>query len=248
MRISGDTDPGCKHEQNQDSYKAGRLPNGTAWIALCDGMGGVESGGKASEFAVDFIESAVEGILIDARSEGDVREFMADTINRCNAEIFAMSRDEQDRMIMGTTIVFAVVKDAKAHIMHAGDSRAYLVNAKEMRQITRDHSMVQELVDAGKITEQQARNHPNRNIITSALGVEPELKSDYNELKLKKGEMLLFCSDGLSNMLSDEEMAAIIRENDFFKAPERLVKKAVELGGFDNITAVLFDEADIGAA
>lgn len=242
MRVAASTDPGCKHESNQDSYKAGRLPNGTSWMVLCDGMGGVASGGKASAFAVDFIEAAAESALVDAQSDEAVREFMAATIARCNSEIYAISRDDQDRIIMGTTMVFAVVYDARAHILHAGDSRAYIVNQREIRQITRDHSMVQELVDSGKITEEQARNHPNRNIITSALGVESELKTDYNERKLKKGDLLLLCSDGLSNMLRDEEIAKIIRENDFFRAPDLLVKRAVELGGFDNITAVLFEQ------
>ena len=240
MRITAGTDVGMRHEQNQDCYKMGRLGDDTYWMALCDGMGGVSSGGEASFIAVNYIEQAIDEALIDLSGEEKVKEFMLASVRRCNSAIYELTNSEDVSLTMGTTVVAAVIRNSVAQIVHAGDSRAYLVSKKGITQLTTDHSVVQELLESGKISEQQARNHPNKNIITSALGTEAEIRIDYNEVKLAKGDVLLLCTDGLSNMVDDSEIARIIKESSFYRGAENLVKRAVELGGFDNVTALLF--------
>ena len=166
---------------------------------------------------------------------------MLDYAERCNTMILEESQEPDRHITMGTTLVMAVVRGNDAQIVHAGDSRAYVLQRNSLKQITKDHSIVQELLDCGKITEEQAQNHPNKNIITSALGVDANTKIDYNEVKLGKGEVLLACTDGLSNMISDTDIAAIINDVDFYNAAERLVEKAVEAGGYDNVTAIVLE-------
>ena len=124
-------------------------------------------------------------------------------------------------------------------MVHAGDSRAYLFHESEMRQITRDHSMVQQLVDSGKITREQAAQHPKKNLITRALGVSANIVPEYNRCEIEVGDILLLCSDGLTNMISDEEIALVLREVPFFEAPSILVDRALQAGGQDNITVLL---------
>lgn len=240
MKITASTDVGKRHEQNQDCYKAGRLSDDTYWMVLCDGMGGVSAGGEASYVAVNCLEQAVNETLLDLISLDDIRKFMERSLTRCNTMIYDLSNDAGNAITMGTTVVMAVVRSGIAQIVHAGDSRAYHISKRQMQQITHDHSVVQELLDTGKITEQQARNHPNKNIITRALGVEANIELDYNELSLAKGDMLLLCSDGLSNMVEDDEILKIVRDSDFYRAADNLVKRAVAYGGFDNVTALLF--------
>ena len=239
MRVTASTDVGMRHQQNQDCYKAGRLGDDSYWMALCDGMGGVSSGGEASFIAVNYLEQAVTDTLLDLSGEERVKEFMLDVVDRCSKTIFDLANDTDNGITMGTTAVFAIVRSGLAQIVHAGDSRAYLVSKKGITQLTTDHSVVQELYESGKISEQQARKHPHKNIITSALGIDGDVRVDYNETKLAKGDMLLLCTDGLSNMMEDFEIANILRESPFFRGAENLVKHAVELGGFANVTAVV---------
>lgn len=240
MRITAGTDAGTRHQQNQDCYKAGRLEDDSYWMVLCDGMGGVSSGGEASFIAVNYLEGAVSDALIDLSGEEQIKEFMLSSVGKCNKKIFDLANDADNNLTMGTTVVFTIIRGGFAQIVHAGDSRAYLVSKKGIQQLTTDHSIVQELLESGKISEQQARNHPHKNIITSALGIEGDVRVDYNEIKLAKNDILMLCTDGLSNMMEDFEIANIIKESDFYRSAENLVKRAVELGGFDNVTAVLF--------
>ena len=242
LKITASTDVGMRHEQNQDCYKAGRLSDDTYWIVLCDGMGGVSAGGEASFLAVNCLEQALTETLLDMSSPEEVNKFLGITLKRCNQTIWNIANAEGDVITMGTTVVMAVIRNGLAQIVHAGDSRAYVMQKKVLRQITRDHSMVQELLDSGKITEEQARSHSHRNIITRALGVEPEIEVAYNEVSLGRDDVLLLCTDGLSNMVNDDEIQSIIRESNFYRSADNLVKKAVANGGFDNVTAVLFSQ------
>jgi len=242
LKITAATDVGCRSKQNQDCYKAGRLSDDTYWAVLCDGMGGVSAGGEASFVAVNYIEDAITESLTEITSSSDVKDFMIDTVQRCNSVVYTLSRDENNRITMGTTIVLAIVRNGVVQIVHAGDSRAYSISKRVIKQITRDHSVVQELLDSGKITPQQAKNHPNKNIITSALGVEEKLKTDFNEFRIRKGDILLICTDGLYNMVSEEDIVNIVKENDFYRSADALIKRAVDEGGFDNITAILLLE------
>ena len=150
-----------------------------------------------------------------------------------------IATSDPEMMGMGTTGVCAYAGGGLAHVVHAGDSRAYLFHEGEMRQITRDHSMVQQLVDSGKITREQAAQHPKKNLITRALGVSANIVPEYNRCEIEVGDILLLCSDGLTNMISDEEIALVLREVPFFEAPSILVDRALQAGGQDNITVLL---------
>ncbi|MEG0750546.1 MAG: Stp1/IreP family PP2C-type Ser/Thr phosphatase [Oscillospiraceae bacterium] len=239
LRITASTDAGCRHDENEDYYRAGRLSDDTYWIVLCDGMGGVAGGGLASSMAAQFLQREIQRELTDITTADDVKTFLLEAAKRANTEIYERSKRENAGAAMGTTLVMAVVRNNLAQIVHSGDSRAYVVNKTIVRALTHDHSIVQELLDTGKITHEQAVNHPNKNIITSALGVDAQTKIDYDECKLVKGDLFIVCSDGLTNMMSDDELADIVRESDFFDSAEKLVHRAVEAGGFDNITAVV---------
>jgi len=239
MRVTASTDIGMRHEQNQDCYKVGRLKDDSYWAVLCDGMGGVSSGGEASFIAVNYLEQMIDEMLLGLTDQKQIKQFMYDSTKKCNDLIFKLGNDMNRSLAMGTTLVMAIVRNDKAQIIHAGDSRAYHISNRNISRLTIDHSVVQELLMSGSINEQQAKSHPNRNIITSALGIEPELKLDYNEVKLLKGEYLLLCTDGLNNMVTDHEMVDIIRSSEFYRTTDNLIKRALELGGFDNVTAVL---------
>lgn len=241
MKLTGCTDIGRRYESNQDCFKAGRLRDDTYWMILCDGMGGVAAGGEASEIAVNFLEERLTEGLPETADTERIKELLLNSIRDCNSEIYKASRDENDAITMGTTAVVAVIRAGLAQIAHSGDSRAYVIGKRTIKQITKDHSMVQELLDSGRITEEEALHHPNKNIITSALGVDSEIRTDYNELKLRSGDILLICSDGLSNMVPDDEIVDIVRENDFYSTAEKLRDRALESGGLDNITAVLLE-------
>lgn len=235
------THPGCRHGENQDHYRAGRLADDTHWMVLCDGMGGAASGGEASGMAVAFLAEHIERRMPDLLGEQEVKRFLQELAGRCNRLILEQGNSQAQPVTMGTTLVMAVVRGGLAQMIHAGDSRAYVMQKGILRQITHDHSVVQELLDCGKITPEQAYNHPNKNIITSALGVDVYTKIDYNEVRLGKGDLLLLCSDGLTNMLKDAEIAHILRETEFFHIAARLVERAVEAGGYDNITTVALE-------
>lgn len=241
MKLTASTHPGCRSEQNQDYYRAGRMADDTFWMVLCDGMGGVTAGGVASELATEYITAAILRRMPDLLSDTEIETFLMETALRCNEYVFEESQKGAAAVTMGTTLVMAVIRAGIAHIVHAGDSRMYLMQKNGLKQLTRDHSIVQELLDAQKITPEQAYNHPNKNIITSALGIDRETRIEYNRHTLSKGEMLLCCSDGLSNMLRDGEIAAILRDNDFYQSAELLVKGAVDAGGYDNITAIVLE-------
>lgn len=241
MRITAATHPGCRQEENQDSYKAGRLADDTYWLVLCDGMGGVSSGGVASEMAVNFLSETIIRRMPDILSAEEIKKFLLDSAVRANEMILEESKRGESPITMGTTLVMAVIRGNMVYYAHAGDSRLYLFQRGALRQLTHDHSIVQELLDSGKITPEQAYNHPNKNIITSALGVDATTRIDYDEHKLSKGDMLLACSDGLSNMIQDNDMAMTLKETDFYSTADVLIKQAVDAGGYDNITAIIVE-------
>ena len=156
-----------------------------------------------------------------------------------NRAVYDKATSDPDMLGMGTTGVCVYLYGDMAHIVHAGDSRAYLYRGGEIRQLTRDHSMVQQLVDSGQITREQAASHPQKNLITRALGVSANIVPEYNRCDVEPGDVLLLCTDGLTNMVPDEEIALILQETTFFDAPRILVDRALKGGGQDNITVLL---------
>ena len=222
MKITAKTDKGIVRANNQDSYAAGELSGGAAWAVVCDGMGGAAGGNIASSEAVKTISRAMESAIC-----------------RANAFLLDMAQEDKSLTGMGTTCVAVLIIDGTAYIAHVGDSRVYVIPKDgALRQITRDHSYVQELVENGSITQDEARTYPGKNIITRAVGIEENLRVDFSEVTLDQDDVLLLCTDGLTNFVSDEEIAEIIVSSTNFEYAEKLVQAANEHGGGDNITVV----------
>ncbi len=238
MKIAAITDIGSCRQENQDNYCAQQLAGGTAWGIVCDGMGGVNGGRIAAHIATDTMQQYFARQM-RALQPGGEKSFIMRGFDITNRAVYEKATSDPEMMGMGTTGVCAYASGGLAHVVHAGDSRAYLFHEGELRQITRDHSMVQQLVDSGKITREQAAQHPKKNLITRALGVSANIVPEYNRCEIEVGDILLLCSDGLTNMISDEEIALVLREVPFFEAPSILVDRALQAGGQDNITVLL---------
>jgi len=239
MNITGFTDIGLKYEVNQDCYSAGRINESLYWLVLCDGMGGLAYGERASRIVTQTVSGIMRSGLSGIGSSAALGQFITNALRTANSDLLAAQQNVNEDIMMGTTAVVAVVRGRDAVIGHCGDSRAYHLQKGVLSQITKDHSVVQELLDSGKITPEQAVVHPNRNIITSALGVERGLKIDIDQVRLRKGDMIMLCSDGLSNILTSEQMCGILTQSDFFSSAEILVKRALENGAYDNITSLV---------
>lgn len=236
MQLYGKSDIGLVRSSNQDSYSMGSLPGGV-WIVVCDGMGGANGGNVASQIAVEQITRQIESSYWENISSEGIKNIIITAIYNANKAIYQRSMEDPALRGMGTTVVAAVAREGTAFVAHAGDSRAYLAGSGGIRQLTTDHSMVQELVRSGDITQQEARVHPQKNIITRVLGVEPVVEIDYQECPFRRGDALLLCTDGLTNYVEDE---------DIWKASQRpleeccteLISMAKASGGGDNITIV----------
>ena len=238
MKLAGKTDVGRVRRENQDDFRAGELPGGAAWGLVCDGMGGARGGREASHGACDVIERCFQdqyGRCLPGAEE----QFLTQALENANHYIFQKSAQEEALAGMGTTVVCTLVRDGRAYICHAGDSRAYLFHTGRLHQLTHDHSYVQELVDCGTITPEEAEHHPQKNIITRALGVDYRLGPDCTSVVVVKGDMLLLCSDGLTNALPLERIEKILARAPFYDLPDHLIEAANAAGGPDNITALL---------
>jgi protein phosphatase len=231
------TDTGRQRRGNEDaSYAQPPL------FVVADGMGGARAGEVASRIAVEMFEQGLP-------AEGTPERRLSIVVQRANREIYALSRSERDREGMGTTLTAAYLDEDHVAIAHVGDSRAYMFRAGELVRLTQDHSLVDELVKAGKLTEEQALEHPQRSIITRALGPEPDVAVDTWSYPARAGDVLLLCSDGLTSMISDAHISAILAAAPSLQAAaDALIDEANEAGGRDNITVVLsrFEEAPGG--
>ncbi len=239
MKFYAITDIGRKRELNEDyiytsGQPIGALPN---LFIVADGMGGHKAGDYASVHTVDrFVE-----VIRELGEEHGVQDAINEAVTAANAYIYQRSRENSNLSGMGTTLVLASCIGNEAIVANIGDSRLYLVN-DAMTQITRDHSLVEEMVTLGGIDREMARNHPDKNIITRAVGVKEKVAADFFEVDLTKGDKLLLCSDGLTNMLRDEEIYQIIQDNkELEQAAKALVDAANENGGRDNIAVVLVE-------
>jgi len=225
------TDVGRVRTGNEDSYFVD-----SPLFVIADGMGGHAAGDVASATAVEVIQSKR-----DAISAADP-ESLSEAIREANRAIWKRSADDTNLSGMGTTCTMILVDGATARIAHVGDSRAYLVHEGEMRQVTDDHTLVGRLVREGKLEPEEAARHPQRSMITRALGVDEDVEVDLLSLPVTEGDRLIICSDGLSGMVSEEEMTEILRdESDPQTAADRLVDRANDAGGEDNITVIVID-------
>lgn len=232
------TDTGRKRELNEDYVYAsekpvGNLPN---LFIVADGMGGHNAGDFASDFTVKTMVEEIE-----ASFEKNPSIIFQKAINVANQKLREIAAKDLAKRGMGTTVVAATCLGKYLQVANVGDSRLYVVN-DTIKQITTDHSYVEEMIRRGNLQRENARSNPNKNIITRAVGAKNEIQADIYVVELKPGDLLLMCSDGLSNMLEDEEMRMIIkRQRDIVEMAEELVKAANENGGKDNISVVLID-------
>ena len=238
MRIFAKTDKGLVRSINQDCYAANILCDESALTIVCDGMGGASAGDIASKTAVEEIAHYITRSYTPDMSSDDILKLLDNAIASANIEVFTLSQKNENLKGMGTTVVAAIVGDSRAVICNAGDSRAYLVG-KELLQITRDHSIVQSLVESGKISPEEARVHPEKNVITRALGVEENILVDSYVVDIEESDMILLCTDGLSNYADSESILRIVKDNALDKTTDLLIKKANAGGGRDNITAAV---------
>ncbi|MDD7113178.1 MAG: Stp1/IreP family PP2C-type Ser/Thr phosphatase [Lachnospiraceae bacterium] len=236
MKSFGLTDIGKKRKVNQDylffsDEAVGCFPN---LYIVADGMGGHKAGDKASSYSVTrFVELA-------RKTEKDLPFLsMEKILKQVNHEVFQLSRREEEYAGMGTTFVAATVVDKVVYVMNVGDSRLYYYDGN-LKQVTMDHSLVEELVRAGELNRQESRNHPQKNIITKAVGVSEDIQPDFFMLDIQEGEKILLCSDGLTNMVDDEKLEEIMSESEELnQMAQECIDEALFFGGLDNIAVVI---------
>ncbi len=241
MKITGKTDKGIQRNTNQDNLLYKELFDGISLTIVCDGMGGAKGGLTASTVAVNEISGYIIKNYDKSLNEQEIEKIIIDAVNNSNKIIYEKAKNNEFLSGMGTTAVCALNVFNKSYIGSVGDSRAYKISGNEIIQITKDHSFVQEMVDLGQLSENEAKEHPKKNIITRAIGVEDEIKTDFFIENFNPGDKLIICSDGLSNMVSDEKIVEIVNE-DFDNCCDNLINEANNNGGLDNITitVVLF--------
>ncbi len=237
-KVVGKTDIGMIRKQNQDSFQCGLLQDSAVWAVVCDGMGGESGGEVASTLAVDSIGGSIMRAYRSEMTANSIRTMLLSAISAANIRVYDKAKSDTTLSKMGTTVVASVVKGEIAHIAYAGDSRVYLITEDKVEQLTRDHTMVQALVERGEITTDQAKNHPQKHVITRALGVEQGIEIDYLEAKTEQGSVLMICTDGLTNYVEAGEIAEIVREYGQDKCLDKLINAANNRGGTDNITIV----------
>ena len=245
MQIYSKTDIGLRRTSNQDAYRTGTLPGGAVWAVVCDGMGGVQGGSVASEIAVEVISDCIEASYHSGMKENSIRTLLQAALTTANIQVYDRAGKDPDLLGMGTTVVAVLVAGGVAHIAHAGDSRLYIARPDHLEQITKDHSMVQSMVEQGQLTPHDAQYHPRKNVITRALGVNETIEIDFNEYKLLAQDVMLLCTDGLTNYTTPQQMLEALFDGGLAGAPDRLIAAANSGGGGDNITVVLL-AADAG--
>ena len=240
MQSWGLTDPGCVRTQNQDAYAMEQLDRNTLLCVVCDGMGGAKSGNIASTLAVDVFVQEVRRTWTSSMTQEKINQMLHSAVKLANFTVFDQSQQFEEFDGMGTTLVAVLLKNRHATVVHVGDSRAYRVNSDGIWQMTRDHSLVQMMVERGELTQEMAKTYPGKNYITRAIGTEPIVICDISHLELAKGEFLLLCSDGLSNVLDDQEILfEVVHGVNRADCCQRLLEIAKNRGAPDNVTSVL---------
>lgn len=238
MKTFSITDVGQKRDMNQDyvytsENPVGNLPN---LFVVADGMGGHKAGDFASKYTVKQLVR-----LIESNSETNPIKIMRQSIELANKELLRMANENSELTGMGTTLVAATIVKEYIYIANIGDSRLYIIN-NVIKQITKDHSLVEEMIRLGEIAREDAKNHPDKNIITRAIGAGEDISVDFFEMKLEKNDIILMCSDGLTNMIDDEDIWQIVKKQ---KTPEQKAQKLVEIannnGGKDNIAVIIIE-------
>ena len=227
MRMYGATDIGLVRATNQDNFY---IDKSAKWAVVADGMGGHNGGETASAMTVEEIKKSMQ------QGVG-----LKESIENANALVYRESIENFTLMGMGTTAVVCEIVGATANIAHVGDSRAYIYSKGELKQVTKDHSIVQQLIDCGTITEEQAMYHPQRNLITRAVGTEKNILVDYTSVDIAEGDYILICSDGLSSYVEEEKIVDILANSKTSEVVSKLIEEANNSGGKDNVTVVVME-------
>ena len=240
MQAWGLTDPGCVRVQNQDAYGVHTFEEDSLLCTVCDGMGGAKSGNVASSLALQIFMQEVTRLRKPGMSQEQAGQMFQEAVRLANFTVDDQSRQFEDCEGMGTTLVAAYVDHQMAVIANVGDSRCYLLNREGVRCLTTDHSLVQLMVQRGELSREQAKKYPGKNLITRAIGTEPGVECDLFYQPVQKGDYLLLCTDGLSNLLDDQEILfEVVHGVNKQLCCQRLLGICQERGAPDNVTSVL---------
>ena len=240
MQAWGLTDPGCVRVQNQDAYGVHTFEEDSLLCTVCDGMGGAKSGNVASSLALQIFMQEVTRLRKPGMSQEQAGQMFREAVRLANFTVYDQSRQFEDFEGMGTTLVAAYVDHQMAVIANVGDSRCYLLNREGVRCLTTDHSLVQLMVQRGELSREQAKNYPGKNLFTRSIGTEPGVECDLFYQPVQKGDYLLLCTDGLSNLLDDQEILfEVVHGVNKQLCCQRLLGICQERGAPDNVTSVL---------
>ena len=234
------TDPGIARNQNQDTYQVMQLDKNTILCVVCDGMGGAKSGNVASTLAADVFTQEVKRSWKPDMDPEWLNQMLNGAVKLANFTVFDQAKQFEDFNGMGTTLVALLLQGKKATILNVGDSRAYMIDKDGIKQVTTDHSLVQMMIARGELTPEQAKHYPGKNLITRAIGTEPQVICDIFHRRVEKGSSILLCTDGLSNLMDDQEILfEVAHGQDKEHCCERLLDIAKKRGAPDNVTSVL---------
>ena len=240
MQSWGLTDPGCVRKQNQDAFRIEQLDRNTLLCVVCDGMGGAKSGNVASTLAVEVFVEEIRRCWAPGMASDRIDQMLRSAVKLANFTVYDQAAQFEEFSGMGTTLVAALVRDDTATLVNVGDSRVYGINRSGIRLLTKDHSFVQMMVDRGDLTPEVAKNYPGKNLITRAIGTEPIVVCDIYHREVNKGDYLLLCSDGLSNVMDDQEILfEVVHGVNKQQCCQRLLAIAKNRGAPDNVTSVL---------
>ena len=240
MQCWGITDPGCVRTQNQDAYMTEQLDRNTTLCVVCDGLGGAKSGNVASSLAVDVFVEEIRRTWHSGMDPEEIDRMLEGAVKLANFTVFDQAQQFEEFYGMGTTLVAALICGKTVTVVNVGDSRAYLVNKDGLRRITTDHSLVQMMVQRGELTPERARTYPGKNYITRAIGTESVVLCDVFHLHVERGDSVLLCSDGLSNMMDDQEILfEVVHGVNKQYCCQRLLDIAKNRGAPDNVTCIM---------
>ena len=240
MQSWGLTDQGCVRKQNQDAYKIEQLDRSSILAVVCDGMGGAKSGNIASTLAVEVFQQEVKQSWKANLPQDKIDQILRSAVKLANFTVYDQAQQFEEFDGMGTTLVAVLIHGKKATVVNVGDSRAYGIDDSGIRQVTKDHSLVQMMVERGDLKPEQAKTYPGKNFITRAIGTEAIVMCDIFHLDVAKGDFFLLCSDGLSNMMDDQEILfEVIHGVNKAHCCKRLLNIAKNRGAPDNVTSVL---------
>ena len=240
MQCWGVTDAGCVRSQNQDIFQIVNLGKNAAVCIVCDGMGGAKSGNVASRLAAEVFMEEIARTWTDGMDQAQIDQMLQGAVKLANFTVFDQGKQFEEFSGMGTTLVAALIKDREATIVNVGDSRAYNINSHRIQKVTTDHSLVELMVQRGELTREEARTYPGKNYITRAIGTETIVESDLFQLDMEWGDYLLLCSDGLTNVVDEQEILfEVIHGSSPEDCCQRLLDIAKMRGAPDNVTCVL---------